>query len=136
MCLSFFLSCAWLPPPPIHRVAVLTSSLCSADFLVICFYGSRFCSPAINQTSLSQSKGWFPLLPARVMNCADYQLFLCTGAINMSQLRTTYHPTHTDHYALKKTRTTTTTFLISNRVVPNPYNHSTAFEPQSIASLS
>ena len=28
--------------------------------VLICFYRDRFCSPAINQISLSQSKGWFP----------------------------------------------------------------------------
>ena len=27
-----------------------------------CFYRSQFCSPAINQISLSQSKGWFPFI--------------------------------------------------------------------------
>ena len=32
--------------------------------------------------------------------------------------------------------TTTTVFLISNTVVPNPYSHSTAFDPQSFATLS
>ena len=40
------------------------------------------------------------------------------------------------HRALcfKKIKTTTTTvFLISNTVVPNPYSHSTAFDSQSFA---
>ena len=37
----------------------------------------------------------------------------------------------------KKIRTTTTTtFLISNTIVSNPYSHSTAFDPQSFTSLS
>ena len=30
--------------------------------VLICFYRSQFCSPAINQLSLSQSKRWFPLI--------------------------------------------------------------------------
>ena len=34
------------------------SQLRCADFFV-CFWGSWFCTPAINQTSVSQSKGWF-----------------------------------------------------------------------------
>ena len=32
--------------------------------------------------------------------------------------------------------TTTTAFLISNTVIPNPYSHSIAFNPQSFARLS
>ena len=37
----------------------------------------------------------------------------------------------------KNLRTTTTaTFLISNTVVPNPYSHSAAFDPQSLAPFS
>ena len=30
-------------------------------FLFVCFYRNQFCSPAINQMSLSQSKSWFLL---------------------------------------------------------------------------
>ena len=30
--------------------------------LFVCFWRSRFCSSAINQTSLSQSKGWFSFI--------------------------------------------------------------------------
>ena len=46
-----------------------------------------------------------------------------------------------DHFvilALKwlKGKTTTTGFLISNRVVQNPYSHTTAFDPQSFTPLS
>ena len=53
-----------------------------------------------------------------------------------TQLRTTYWPlTHTDHYALKK-KTTTTAFLICNRVDLNPYSHDIAFDPQSFRALS
>ena len=34
--------------------------------------------------------------PGRAMNCENYQLFLSNGAINLSQLRTTYDiPTQT-----------------------------------------
>ena len=32
--------------------------------------------------------------------------------------------------------TTTTVFLIPTTVVPNPYSHITAFDPQSFATLS
>ena len=52
----FFLPCAWLPPPLVHCVAMLAPSLRYADFFVY-FYRSRFCSPAIDKASLSQSKG-------------------------------------------------------------------------------
>ena len=44
---------------------VLSYSLlgCTAlIFLFACFYGSRLCSPVINQISLGQSKGWFPFI--------------------------------------------------------------------------
>ena len=41
------------------------------------------------------------------------------------------------HYALKKIKTATAiSSLISNTVVPNPYSHSTAFDPQSFVTLS
>ena len=36
-----------------------TQTMC---MVLICFYRSRFCSPAINQIPLSQSKGWFPFI--------------------------------------------------------------------------
>ena len=62
MCLSFFfcpvLGC-------LHLSFIVLSYLLpcrAALILFVCFYGSRFCSPTINQTSLSQSKGWFPLI--------------------------------------------------------------------------
>ena len=61
----------------------------------------------------------------KIVNCA----------INLSQLRTIACP----HKPLcfKKIQTTTTTaFLISNTALPNPYSHSTAFNPQSFAPLS
>ena len=38
--------------------------------------------------------------------------------------------------SFKKIRTTTTAFLVSSKVVPNPYSHSTAFVPQSFTPLS
>ena len=39
--------------------------------------------------------------------------------------------------SFKKIRTTTAAvFLISNTVVPNPYSHSTALDPQSFTLLS
>ena len=55
-------------------------------------------------------------------------------------------PANTDDYALRKTATATTTttttttraknFLITNRVVSNPYSHSTTFDPRSFVALS
>ena len=44
---------------------VLSCSLpsCAAQsFLFVCFWGSRFWSPTINQRSLSQSEGWFSFI--------------------------------------------------------------------------
>ena len=58
MCSSFFLPWTWLPPLLVHHVA--TSRFCTDCFC--CFYRNQFCSPAINQISLSQSKGWFPFI--------------------------------------------------------------------------
>ena len=52
----FFLPYAWLPPPLVHHVFILATSLCCTDFFV------WFCSPVINQISLSQSKAWFPFI--------------------------------------------------------------------------
>ena len=44
---------------------------------------------------------------------------------------------HTKPLCFEKIKTNTTTaFLISNTVVPNSYNHSTIFNPQSFVSLS
>ena len=60
MCSSFF--------PALCLVASTSCSLhCHACylsalrrlFLSVCFYRNQFCSSAINQISLSQSKGWF-----------------------------------------------------------------------------
>ena len=45
-------------------------------------------SPCIKQASFSQSKGWFPLLPMRAINCENCQLFLSTSVINLTQSRT------------------------------------------------
>ena len=45
-------------------------------------------SPCIKQASFSQSKGWFPLLPTRAINCENCQLFLSTSIINLTQSRT------------------------------------------------
>ena len=41
---------------------VLSSLLPRCAALIFCFNISRFCSPAINQISLRQSKGWFPFI--------------------------------------------------------------------------
>ena len=96
----FFLPCAWLPPPLVHCVAILAQLLRCADFFclfVCCFFLFFFyClllwelifSPCIKQASFSQSKGWFPLLPTRAINCENCQLFLSTSIINLTQSRT------------------------------------------------
>ena len=54
----FFLPCVWLPA---HVYCVIMLAPCT-DFFVSLVVGSQFCSPAINQISLSQSKGWFPFI--------------------------------------------------------------------------
>ena len=60
MCSSFFfgyvLGCLLL------SFIVLSSLLPRCAALIFCFNISRFCSPAINQISLRQSKGWFPFI--------------------------------------------------------------------------
>ena len=82
MC-SFFLPCNWLPPPLVYRVVLLTTSL--HCFLFVCFYRSQFCSPAINQISHSQSKGWFPfILLCRWEKYWTGLLGLCINYTNMS----------------------------------------------------
>ena len=43
-------------------VMLATSMRCADFFCLFCLYRSWFCSPAINQISLSQSKDWFPLI--------------------------------------------------------------------------
>ena len=50
---------AWLPPTLFHHVAMLNPLLRCTDFFFACFWGCRFCGPAINQTCLSQSRNWF-----------------------------------------------------------------------------
>ena len=47
-----------------------------------------------------------------------------------------FSTTHTDYWFKKIRTTTTTAFLISNKVVPNPYIHCIAFDPWSFAQLS
>ena len=55
-CFSFlYLPCTWLPSLCCHACY-----LAMLHFLFVCFYRNQLCSPAINQTSLKQSKGWFP----------------------------------------------------------------------------
>ena len=76
--------------------------------------------------------GWFyHVLPVRAINCENCQL--STGAINLSQLRTTFHR---PLWFKKIRKTTSAAFLISNTVVPNPYSHSIAFNSQSFTLLS
>ena len=55
----------------------------------------------------------------------------CTVLIPLCKNNLNLLISYTDHYyCFKKIKTTTTTvFLISNTVVPNPYSHSTAFDP-------
>ena len=64
LCSSFFIC-------PILGCLLLCLSCCCACSLAVlrwffclfvCFYRNRFCRPAINQISLSQSKGWFPFM--------------------------------------------------------------------------
>ena len=64
-----FLPCAWLPPPVLSCFS--HTALPCADFFV-CFHISRICTPAINQTSPSESKGWFPFI------------LICRQELNMS----------------------------------------------------
>ena len=75
--------------------------------------------------------GWFyhVLLPVRGINCENCQL--STGAINLSHgcYQPVTHP-HKPLWFKKIRKTTTTAYLISNTVVPNPYIHSIAFDPQ------
>ena len=95
----------------------LNLSMCSAFFSALCLVTSSSCSlcdhtrsiaslcwfffffyclllwelifsPCIKQASFSQSKGWFPLLPMRAINCENCQLFLSTSVINLTQSRT------------------------------------------------
>ena len=76
---SFFLPCAWLPPLFHHVFMVATSLHCTAQiFLFICLNRYRFCSPAINQTSLSQSKGWFPFIL-----CCRWEKYHWTGPLGL-----------------------------------------------------
>ena len=87
----FFLPCAWLPPPLVHCVTILAQLLRCADFFFFfdcLLLWELIFSPCIKQASFSQSKGWFPLLPTRVINCENCQLFLSTSVINLTQSRT------------------------------------------------
>ena len=55
----FFLSCASLSCPFIYHVVMLATLLCCTVFFYLL---SQFCSPAINQISCGQLKGWFPFI--------------------------------------------------------------------------
>ena len=72
--------------------------------------------------------GWFyhVLLPMRAINCENCQL--STGAF--------FTLPHRPLWFKKTRKTTTTAFLFSSTVVPNPYIHSIAFNPQSFTQLS
>ena len=59
--LSFFLSLLCCLLFFLHHIVMLAPLLCCTNFFV-CFYKSPFCSLAINQTFLGQSKGWFPFI--------------------------------------------------------------------------
>ena len=69
---------------------------------------------------------YYLLTAANLESC---QLFLSTGAINLSQFRTTYCPTKNRPLCFKKITTITTAFLIFNTVGPNPYNHGKHYRP-------
>ena len=58
---AFFLPWTWLPPPLVHGVVMLATSLCCAEFF-ICFHRNQFCSPTKTQIFLSQSEGWFSFI--------------------------------------------------------------------------
>ena len=58
----FYLPYSWLPPPLFIMLLCLLPRCVALIFLFVCFYRNRFCRPAINQISLSQSKGWFPFM--------------------------------------------------------------------------
>ena len=60
--------------------------------------------------------------------CAQYWL-LCVKIIESANLP------HRSLCFQKIRKTTTTAFLTSNTAVPNPYSHSTAFNPQSFAPV-
>ena len=60
MCSSFF-SALCLVACSSHSSCCRATYLHCADFFV-CFCRNWLCSPAINQISLSQSKGWFPYI--------------------------------------------------------------------------
>ena len=84
-----------------------------------------------------ESKQTLRMILSYITSCEDYDLW---------KLQTVLSTCHNwelliawPHRPLcfKKTRTTTTSaFLISNIVVPYPYSHSTAFDPQSFTPLS
>ena len=57
----FFSALCLVASSSLHYIVISVTSLCCADFFV-CFYRNGFCSPPINQISLSQSKGWFPFI--------------------------------------------------------------------------
>ena len=82
----FFLPCAWL-------LCDHTRSITSLCWFFFFFFDCLLLwelifSPCIKQASFSQSKGWFPLLPTRAINCENCQLFLSTSVINLTQSRT------------------------------------------------
>ena len=127
--LVLFLRCAWLPP-------TLALSQCCADFFCFLLYENQFCSPAINQTSLVSLKtGFYYFLrgpwifktvncfcPLVLSTCHNWELLISNPARPL---------------CFKRIRTaTTTSFLISNTVVPNPYSDSTVFHLQSVAPFS
>ena len=62
MCSSFFLPCGWLSSPLVQCCHASYLNAMRWFFCLFCLYRSWFCSPAINQISLSQSKDWFPLI--------------------------------------------------------------------------
>ena len=78
--------------------------------------------------------GWFyhVLLPLRALNCENCQLVLSI----CHKWELIFTCSHRPLWFKNIRKTTTTAFLISNTVVPNPCSHSRAFDPQSFTQLS
>ena len=62
ICLSFFQPRFFSLDCLLHSFIILSCSLLCCAALFVCFYRSRFCSPATNQKCLSVSKAWFPFI--------------------------------------------------------------------------
>ena len=163
-CVCLFFSSLCLVAFFCYHVVMLAPSWCWF-FFFFHFYGSRLCGPGMNQISLSQYKGWFSFIlkhfwPIReliwlykqslrmILSCITILLYYCvTWMVTIVNcfcplVLTTCHNWELliahPHKPLcfHKITTLITSFLISNTVFPNPYSHSTVFDPHSFAPLS